>query len=280
MVCMLKHPAIIYGLFVIFLCGAAVPCRAQDFFDDFQGSSLDTTAWKVANQVWGNVPHEITNGGVVPQNVWVQQGNLVIEAHGNQYTGPVQGFEQNTRVGGAVYTAQPFGSGRFEVRAKICPHPGALSAFWTYYFENDDYNHEIDFEMPGHNKPPYGGADSDLRYGLLTSWRGIDTAHYHTFDTYFGHQVDGQYHLYRFEWHTGGAGEAPRVDWYYDDTLLASNVTPSQIPTHVTSFWLGVWFPTWVAAADFDTAYMYIDWVRITPYHEANDEVRTPSTGH
>src|SRR5687767_3192370 len=101
------------------------PClKAQEFFDDFNGAQLDTSKWKTPNMVWGNVPGKITNGGVIPQNVRVSEGNLVIEAHGKNYTGPIKGFEQHTRVGGAVHTAKEFASGSFEVRAKVCPQVG------------------------------------------------------------------------------------------------------------------------------------------------------------
>jgi beta-glucanase (GH16 family) len=258
-------------LCIALLAGIQFSVSGQEFFDDFNGNTLDTTIWKPAHMVWGNVPDKITNGGVVSQNVHVSGGNLVVEAHGKEYTGTVKGFEQNTRVGGAVSTIRPFASGRFEIRAKICPRVGALSAFWTYYYENDNYNHEIDFEMPGHNQSPYGPKDSNLEYGLATSWRGVNKPDYHTVDTYFGKQADGQYHLYRFEWHTGGDGKPPRVEWYYDNRLIATNTNAGQVPTHAASFWIGVWFPSWIGESNFDTDFMYVDWIRVTPFNEPND---------
>ena len=258
-----------FSLFIFFLIANAG--HSQDFFDDFNGKSLDTLSWKIANQVWGNVEGKITNGGVVPKNVRVVDGNLIIEGHGKNYKGPVKGFGQDTRTGGAISTIRQFASGRFEVRAKICPHAGALSAFWTYYYENDNYNHEIDFEMPGHNQTPYGATDSDLHYGLMTCWRGVGKDQYHTVDKFFGNQADGQYHLYRFEWHTGDSGREKRVDWYFDNVLMASNTNASQVPDHAANFWMGVWFPTWIADSDFEKVFMYVDWIRITPFQEAND---------
>jgi beta-glucanase (GH16 family) len=258
-----------FFLFIFILL--ATPLCAQDFFDDFNGKTLDTLSWKIANQVWGNVEGKITNGGVVPKNVKVENGNLVIEGHGKNYNGPVKGVGQNTRTGGAISTIKEFASGRFEVRAKICPHAGALSAFWTYYYKDDNYNHEIDFEMPGHNQSPYGALDSDLHYGLMTCWRGVGKDQYHTVDKFFGNQADGQYHLYRFEWHTGGNGKVKQVDWYFDNVLMASNTNASQVPDHAAGFWIGVWFPSWIADSDFEKVFMYVDWVRITPFHEAND---------
>jgi beta-glucanase (GH16 family) len=260
-----------FFIYTTLLTGIPSASQAQEFFDDFNGTSIDTLLWKAANMVWGNVPDKITNGGVVSRNVSVSNGNLIIEAHGNNYQGAVNGFKQSTRVGGAIFTKREFASGRFEIRAKICPHPGALSAFWTYYYENDNYNHEIDFEMPGHNQAPNGPANSDLRYGLATCWRGVGKEQYHTVDTLFGNQADGNYHLYRFEWHTGGSGLEPRVEWYYDNVLITTNKNLNHVPSHAASFWIGIWFPWWIKESNFDTEYMYIDWIRITPYQEEND---------
>jgi beta-glucanase (GH16 family) len=252
--------------------------KAQEFFDDFNATSLNPNNWNVANQVWGNVSGRRSNGGVVPQNVRLENGNLVIEAHGNNYTGPVQGHGQNIRVGGAISTVRQFASGKFEVRAKICPHPGALSAFWTYYNENDNYNHEIDFEFPGRNQEPNNPSTSSLEWGLTTSWRGVNSNQHKTHDMYFGNQIDRNYHLYRFEWHTGGNGQVARVEWYYDNVLMASNTDPAVVPNHAGNYWIGIWFPWWIAEPIFNTLYMYIDWVRITPFNEPNDLPATQCT--
>src|SRR5688572_20935622 len=95
----------VYYVFVcIFLLSVSHTLSAQELFDDFTGTAGNTTNWTVANQVWGNISGRRTNGGVVPQNVRVEGGNLVIEAHGNSYTGPVAGHGQNVRVGGAIST--------------------------------------------------------------------------------------------------------------------------------------------------------------------------------
>ena len=242
---------------------------AQVFFDDFKGKKLDTKLWKIADRKWGEHPKQGTHGGVVPDNVFIKDGVLVISALGEEYKGPIKGHGQNTKIGGVIHTKKKFASGSFEVRAKICPKPGALSAFWTYYYENDNYNHEIDFEFPGHNQPPFAPKDSDHEWGLMSNWRGVSDSLHVTADKYFGNHTDGQYHLYRFEWHTGNEVEKPRVEWYYDNKLMQQSYT--HIPTHASEFWLGIWFPGWIKKADFDTDYMYVDWVKITPFKETND---------
>jgi len=250
----------------------SVPAFAQDFFDDFNGKTLDEKKWEKADSKWGTTARG-NNGGVVPQNAFVKNGNLVIRAHGNLYNGPVKGHDQNTKVGGAVFTKTKFGSGSYEIRAKICPQLGALTAFWTYYYENDSCNHEIDFEFPGRNQKPNKPENSDLTWGLLTNWQGVNDSMHRNVDMYFGNQTDGQYHLYRFDWYSGSNGETARVEWYYDGKLL--HTAYEMVPFKPAKMWLGVWFPTWIGQADFDTDYMYVDWIKIKAFKESNESAGT-----
>ncbi|PXX30613.1 glycoside hydrolase family 16 protein [Arenibacter sp. ARW7G5Y1] len=237
---------------------------SQGLFDDFNESKINTDNWEILNTKWGENPSKGKHGGVVPDNVYIQNGDLVVRALGDNYKGPVKGHGQNTKVGGVIATKEKFASGIYEVRARICPRPGALSAFWTYYYENESFNHEIDFEFPGRNQAPYKPDDSDLTWGLFSNWRGISEDEHRTADKYLGNQVDGEYHLYRFNWHAGSETEEAKIEWYYDDKLI--HQSNEQIPDHPSQFFVGIWFPWWISEANFDIDYMYIDWVKITPY--------------
>ena len=248
----------------------ALPARSQDFFDDFNGTKLDRSVWEKVNSKWGEDSSKATHGGVIPEHVFVKDGNLVIKANGNFYKGNVWGHGQKTKVGGAVTTKKKFASGRYEIRAKICPQVGALSAFWTYYYKHDTINHEIDFEFPGRNQSPNSPETSDINWGLMTNWRGVGEKDHRNADMYFGDQTDGQYHLYRFEWHTGGNNEKPRVEWYYDNKLMHTSY--ETVPDIASKFWIGIWFPWWIGRADFSTDYMYVDWIKITPFREPGDK--------
>jgi beta-glucanase (GH16 family) len=257
-------------LFIIkILVGLGLPAWSQSLFDDFEGKKLNAAIWKKANTKWGENPSRGTHGGVIAKNVYIEDGNLVIRAHGNFYDGNIWGHGQRTKVGGAVFTKKKYASGSYEVRAKICPQPGALSAFWTYYYKNDSTNHEIDFEFPGRNQPPNTPKDSDITWGLMSNWTGVSDVHHRTADKYFGNQADGQYHLYRFEWHTGSDREKPRVEWYYDDKLMHTSY--ETVPKRASNFWIGIWFPYWIGRADFIKDYMYVDWIKITKFKEPGD---------
>ena len=271
--------------------------QTEAFFDDFSGNALDTGKWLVAEKMWGG-----WNGGVVPENVSVSNGTLKLEGHGNLYTGDVQGCNKNLpggiRTGAAIATRDYYASGCYEVVAKVAPVFGACSAIWTFEYEEYDkdseeyknypdqtgklaiVNHEIDIELPTAN------ADFDIptfRAARFNTYEMENRSKSH-FQTLPEAVDDGQWHTYRFDWHTGDANEQPRVDFYVDGQLLYTSY--EHIPTHASRLWLGIWFPAskdsdgdgfgdtgWTGTADFDTAVFEIDSVRITPYCEAGDTV-------
>jgi len=274
--------ALIIGFFPISIF-AETEDNTEIFFDDFSSDKLDTSKWLVANKAWGG-----NNGGVVPENVSISDGILKLEGHGDLYEGDVEGYNKpdGKRTGAAIATREYFGSGSYEVVAKVAPELGACSAIWTFEYEeyypgdtkyeelapeNAPYyavNHEIDIEMPGR---PSNNSKPSYEYALCNTWRGERGGEYTTGYTKLPKaQNDGEFHKYRFDWHTGDEGETPRVDFYFDDELITTNTT--HIPTNEGRLWIGLWFPNgWAGTPDFDTAVFEIDSVKITPFHEAGD---------
>lgn len=260
------------------------------FFDDFTGGMLDTDKWLIAEKNWGGtiqVDGETVdyNGGVIPENVAVRDGNLVLTGLGDYYTGSLHGINRDKterkdgkRCGGAIATKTYFGSGSYEIRARIAPELGCCSAMWTFEYE-EDYsdglkitNHEIDIEFPGRD----ANDNFSLSHALCTTWIGENTNEYKTKSVYCGDQTDGEYHTYRFDWHTGSDTETPRVEYYFDGELLYTSY--EFIPTNAGRFWLGLWFPKyWAGTPDFDTTTFEIDSVRITPFHESGDTPQNES---
>ncbi|MEX2461160.1 MAG: glycoside hydrolase family 16 protein, partial [Paenibacillaceae bacterium] len=261
--------------------------ETPEFFEDFNGSALDTSKWLVAKRQWGGIN---ANGGVVPENVKVANGKLILEAHGDLYTGPVKGINKDgtlradgKRVGAAVATKDYYGSGSYEFSMKVAPKFGVCSAVWTFHYQevepgdpqyqgSGDYyvvNHEIDIEIPGRTGPEH--TNIDFNKALLNTWQGENEGEYTTGYTNLGKYVnDGQFHTYRFDWHTGGNGETKRVDFYLDGVFLRSITT--HIPDIAGRLWLGAWFPNgWTGTPNFDTETFEIDWVRITPFDEPGD---------
>jgi len=253
------------------------------FYEDFSGDKLDTTKWLIAEKAWGG-----NNGGVVAENVSISNGLLKLEGHGDKYEGDIKGINKpdGKRTGAAVATKEYFGSGSYEVIAKVCPKLGACSAIWTFeyeeYYPGDEkyeelspggsyysINHEIDIEMPG--RPEKAHENISYDYALCNTWIGERGDEYTTSYTKLSSaQNDGKFHTYRFDWHTGDKNEIPRVEFYIDGKLVKVNKT--HIPTNKGRLWIGIWFPNgWAGTPDFDTEVFEIASVKITPFNEAGD---------
>lgn len=249
--------------------------RGEPFFDDFDGPALDAR-WEMGRIQWGR-----GNGGVVPENVSLDRGTLRLEVHGDLYAGPVRGVRRDhgRRVGALIRTRDVYGSGRFEVRMKAAPVLGACSAVWTYHHQGrsgflesaglrSEVNHEIDIEIPG--RPDLSVLRGvDFRYLLCTTWRTLGDYRSRPVRLPFA-QDDGEFHTYRFDWHTGGNGHRKKVDFYVDDVLVCT--TTRAVPDRAGTFTVGVWCPwKWAGEPAFDTARMVVDWVRVTPFREPGD---------
>ena len=270
---------------------APFPATAEDkaseiFYEDFSGSSLDPDKWLIAEKNWGgtvtaNGVTEDYNGGVIADNVTLRDGGLVLTGLGNNYDGELRGINRDKtrradgkRCGGAIATREYYSSGSYEIRAKISPELGCCSAMWTFEYEenySDDklsiVNHEIDIEFPGRDD----NNDFSLSHVLCTTWLTEDD--YRTQSVNCGNQADGEFHTYRFDWHTGSDSEIARVEYYFDGVLKYT--ATDYIPTNESRFWLGLWFPkNWAGTPDFDQTEFVVDYVRITPFHESGD---TPS---
>ena len=276
----------VFAAAVLWMTAMPFPASAEPadvFTDDFTGTGLDSGKWLIAEKNWGGTVTENGetvdyNGGVIAENVSVSDGKLILTGYGNRYEGAVRGINRDgsrradgKRCGAAIATKEYFGSGSYEIRAKIAPELGCCSAMWTFEYEEAGEgdkltitNHEIDIEFPGRDQ----NDAFSLSHALCTTWVTEDD--YKTKSVDCGAQADGKFHTYRFDWHTGSDTEKPRVDYYFDDKLTYTADT--YIPTNAGRFWLGLWFPkSWAGTPDFDTAVFEIDRVTITPFHEPGD---------
>ena len=226
---------------------------------------------------------------------------VVLNSYGNYYK------EAGRRgQGGVLISNRLFGPGKYEVRMKVVPRFGPCSTAWSYYTnsyainnaagnpvyghntsENIQY-HEIDIECPqiGNGFNGWGGVAYEEFYQnaedlnekgegkTVNRSQGVGAPCESPYN-------DGQWHTFAFDWRTTaydydeGKGENPgAVVWYMDGKEVAR--TAKNTPYYPNQLWIGNWFPNnsedWLGVADFDSAYMYVDWVRITEY---DDEYRT-----
>jgi hypothetical protein len=119
-----------------------------DFAADSEAPSLFKDFCYPMAKGWGGA-----NGGVSPKHIYVQDGLLVLEAHGDQYDGHSQGFSEDgtpkvhdipedpshnipwtTRVGAAITSREYYGYGSYVVEAKLPRDIGVAPSFWTAHY--------------------------------------------------------------------------------------------------------------------------------------------------
>lgn len=193
----------------------------SDEFDGPDGSPPDSTKWVLESggNGWGN--NELEYYTARPQNVFQQNGNLVIRAVEEQYKG-ADGVERNY-TSARLKTAGKFTQkyGRFEARIKIPKGQGIWPAFWMLGDDIDKVgwpkSGEIDI-MENIGKEPamvhgtihgpgYSGAQGiSAPYSLRDDQRFADDSH-----------------VFAVEW------QAKSIRFYVDDHLYATR-TPRDLP--------------------------------------------------
>jgi hypothetical protein len=120
-----------------------------EFEDDFSNPNTLNQNYYVLNGQWGGA-----NGGVVPENVFIDNGELVLRANGDRYTGDIQGVDRNgnkkfhtdlndpqlglpwtNRVGGVIQFKKYTGFGSYEIDCLIPNNLGVAYALWTFHYE-------------------------------------------------------------------------------------------------------------------------------------------------
>ena len=217
------------------------------FFDDFT-EGVRSEYWNIGNSKWGT-----DNGGVLPQNVkYTEDGILILQCNGDNYTGDLRGHgnDHGRRTGAQIISREYFGPGRFEVRMKCLPRFGSTTAFWTYYYTGEN-NYEIDIEL---------NVEQDFTAVWNTNWLTLEQSDHYVTNTPVVNN-DGEWHVYKFEWHTDPA----RIDYYIDDVL--THTSQVYVPDVAMPINIGNWFPAgWAGSPDFETDYTFVDWFRYTPY--------------
>jgi len=125
-----------------------LPVRTTALSVRFDSSDVLTAHFDKMTKGWGGA-----NGGVVAENVSIGPDNsgttvLVLESHGDNYAGTVQGVDTLgnpkynpdgtpwvKRVGAVVVSKDYYGFGRYEYEAKVVQVLGVASAFWHFHYQ-------------------------------------------------------------------------------------------------------------------------------------------------
>ena len=175
--------------------------------DQFEGESLNRDDWNVELHDPGWVNNELQSYVDSPENIYLQDGNLVLK--------PVENMSEDGSVSytsGRINTQHKhdFKYGLFEARVKVPEGQGFLPAFWMMPTDENLYGQwprcgEIDImEVLGNNTDTsygtihYGNPHSESQ-GSYTLDEGSFSEEYHVFDV---------------EWEPG------KISWYVDGKLI------------------------------------------------------------
>lgn len=249
--------------------------REQPLILDFKNIDNLLEHLYIREGAWGGA-----NGGVVSENVRLENGELVLRANGDLYSGNVQGVDRDgnkkfhtypndpnfgkpwvTRVGAVVQTKENLGYGSYTVMAKLPRFVGACSAIWTFHYEEAYPGSSLYDEIIGDGITPIGN-DTDGYYVVRNHEIDIE------FPSHIGNQPSNQpsYNNAKMNtWVSENKAEInltalgrnladnayhelrfdwhnDRVEFYIDGILMQTNT--ENIPDIPGPFVFGIWFPS------------------------------------
>ena len=187
--------------------------------DEFDATELDRSLWDVEVNAWGGGNNELQYYTDRPENIRLEDGALIIEAHEESYTG-AEGTRSYTS--GRVRTRGngDWTHGRFEARLKVPTGQGMWSAFWMLPTD-DAYggwaaSGEIDvMELLGHQPDTVYGT---LHYG--GSWpNNTHTGAPFTSPSPYSddfHEFAVEWTEDAFHWFVDGVLVQTQTTWYSD----------------------------------------------------------------
>ncbi len=231
--------------------------------DEFEGVRPDPGKWTYAVGGNGFGNDELEYYTDRPQNVYEQDGNLVLNAIEEQYTG-ADGVSR-AYTSGRIRTKGKFSQtyGRFEARIKIPYGQGIWPAFWMLGDDGAKWPDcgEIDI-MENIGREP-GTVHGTIHGPGYSGARGISTP----YKLPGGESFSAGFHVYAIEW------RPESIQWYVDDALYRT-VTPADLPAGAKwvynhPFYLLLNLAVggrWPGNPDATTSFpqkMYVDYVRV-----------------
>lgn len=212
--------------FLLLSC-ASVKCATKEgweliWWDEFDGTEINKTKWSHEVNCWGGGNNELQCYTARPQNSRVENGNLVIQALQERYTGSRDGCTMNQGCTDTKdYTSarlrtinDPSGSwkyGRWEVRAILPNGKHLWPALWML---PTDYSYGLwaasgEMDIMEYRGQETNKVSSAMHYGGVYPRNTYVTTGPLTFTTDFS----ADYHLFAFEW------EENEMRYYVDNTL-------------------------------------------------------------
>jgi beta-glucanase (GH16 family) len=236
----------------------------SDEFNAPNGSPPDPTKWNIVTSGDGFGNNELETYTSRPANIQQQDGNLVITAQKEDFTGPdgILRHYTSARINTQNHFTQTYG--RFEARIQLPTGKGIWPAFWLLGDSHDpkdwpNYG-EIDIlEAIGApdtiystiHGPGYSGRNGPTTKYVLPA----------------GQQVDNAFHLYAVEWSPNN------IKFFFDDHLIAER-TPADLPSNtkwvydhpfyiLLNLAIGGYWPGYPDDTTTFPQHMLIDYVRV-----------------
>lgn len=195
--------------------------------DEFNNEQIDETKWSWETNCWGGGNNELQCYTDRPENAFVRDGKLVIQAKPEEFTGPAEPLEWGSDVGEKTlpYTSARLRTldkgdwtyGRIEVRAKVPGGQGIWPAIWMlptdWTYGGWAASGEIDImEAVNLTDDVPKKVHGTLHYGRewpANAYSGTDFEFETTDPT-------EDFHTYAIEWANG------EIRWYVDDVHYAT----------------------------------------------------------
>jgi len=183
--------------------------------DEFDGEVLDPEKWvmEIGGHGWGNNEKQFYTQN--PENVRLEEGNLIIEARD-------EFFVRRHYTSGRIKTQDLFSFtyGRVEARMKLPYGQGIWPAFWMLGANID----EVDWPSSGEiDIMEHIGREPRRIYGTVHGPGYSGSGGVGHFTTFSENALIEEFHVFAIEW------EPEEIRWYADDELFFS-LTPEQVP--------------------------------------------------
>jgi beta-glucanase (GH16 family) len=197
----------------------------SDEFTAPDGSAPDPAKWTydIGGSGWGN--NELETYTSRPQNVFIQGGNLVIQALQETYTGPdgITRDYTSARLKTQKLFTQTYG--RFEARIKIPYGQGLWPAFWMLGSDINTVGFPACGEMDIFENI---GREPSTVYGSIHGPGYVSVSNLSAAYTLPGGQkFSDDFHLFAVEW-------TPSAIRFYVDGVLYETLTPASLPAGTT----------------------------------------------
>ncbi len=195
--------------------------------DEFDGVEIDQSKWGWETNCWGGGNNELQCYTDRPENAFLRDGNLVIHARPETFSGPAEPLEWNSNAGDRTlpYTSARLRTlgkgdwkyGRIEVRAKLPSGQGIWPAIWMlptdYAYGGWAASGEIDIvEAVNLSDEEPKQVHGTLHYGREWPGQASSGTNY----VFEGSDPVDEFHTYALEW----ANREMR--WYVDDVHYAT----------------------------------------------------------